>query len=201
VSSSPPSPSKTICVYCASSRRCDAVYHIAARRVGEVLAEHGYGIVYGGSANGSMGALADGALARGGTVRGILPRFMMELEWGHPKLTELKIVEDLRIRKHLMLSESHGLVALPGGCGTLEELFEALTLKRLGLYVHPIVLLNTRNFFAPLIALLGHAVEERFMAKQHLDMWQVVDDPEQIPHALENAPPWSHSAREFAAVR
>ena len=110
-----------------------------------------------------MGAVADGALARGGTVRGILPRFMMDLEWGHPKLTELRIVEDLRIRKHLMLSESHGLVALPGGCGTLEELFEALTLKRLGLYVHPIVLLNTRNYFAPLIELLNHAVEERFM--------------------------------------
>src|SRR5688500_20272018 len=81
-----------------------------------------------------MGAVADGALARGGKVRGILPRFMQDLEWGHPKLTELRIVEDLRVRKHLMLSESDGLVALPGGCGTLEELFEALTLKRLGLY-------------------------------------------------------------------
>lgn len=201
VSSNERSPAKTICVYCASSRRCDAAYHAAAYRTGEVLAEHGYGIVYGGSSNGSMGALADGALARGGTVRGILPRFMMELEWGHPKLTELRIVEDLRVRKHLMLSESHGLVALPGGCGTLEELFEALTLKRLGLYVHPIVLLNTRNFFAPLIALLNHTVEERFMATQHLDMWQVVADPEEIPHALEHAPPWSAEAREFAAVR
>jgi uncharacterized protein (TIGR00730 family) len=192
---------KTICVYCASSRRCDAAYHAAAYRVGEVLVDHGYGIVYGGGAAGSMGAVADGALARGGTVRGILPRFMMELEWGHPKLTELRIVEDLRVRKHLMLSESHGLVALPGGCGTLEELFEALTLKRLGLYVHPIVLLNTRNYFAPLIALLKHSVEERFMGTQHLDMWQVVDEPEEIPHALANAPPWSEAARDFAAVR
>lgn len=201
VPSNEPLPLKTICVYCASSRLCDAAYHAAARRTGEVLAEHGYGIVYGGSANGSMGALADGALARGGTVRGILPRFMMELEWGHPKLTELRIVEDLRVRKHLMLSESHGLIALPGGCGTLEELFEALTLKRLGLYVHPIVLLNTRDFFAPLIALLNHAVDERFMAPQHLDMWQVVYEPEEIPHALENAPPWSADARKFAAVR
>ena len=201
VPSNEPLPAKAVCVYCASSRRCDAAYHAAARRVGEVLAEHGYGIVYGGGANGSMGALADGALGRGGTVRGILPRFMMDLEWGHPKLTELRIVEDLRMRKHLMLSESCGLVALPGGCGTLEELFEALTLKRLGLYVHPIVLLNTRNFFAPLIALLNHAVDERFMAKQHLDMWQVVAEPEEIPHALENAPPWSAEAREFAAVR
>ena len=192
---------QTICVYCASSRRCDPVYHEAAYRVGEVLAENGFGVVYGGGISGSMGAVADGALARGGTVRGILPRFMMDLEWGHPRLTELRIVEDLRIRKHLMLSGSHGVVALPGGCGTLEELFEALTLKRLGLYVHPIVLLNTRNYFAPLIALLEHAVEEQFMGKQHLAMWQVIAEPEEIPHALATAPPWSEAAREFAAVR
>ena len=192
---------KTICVYCASSQRCDTVYHAAARRVGEVLVENGFSVVYGGGGKGSMGALADGALARGGTVRGILPRFMMELEWGHPKLTELSIVEDLRTRKHLMLSESHGLVALPGGCGTLEELFEALTLKRLGLYVHPIVLLNTRNYYAPLIELLNKAVEERFMGDRHLEMWQVVSEPEEIPHALATAPPWSEDAREFAAVR
>jgi uncharacterized protein (TIGR00730 family) len=181
---------RTICVYCASSRRCDPVYHDAARRVGEVLVDAGYGIVYGGGASGSMGAVADGALARGGIVRGILPRFMMDLEWGHPKLTELRIVEDLRVRKHLMLSESHGVVALPGGCGTLEELFEALTLKRLGLYVQPIVLLNTRNYFAPLLEL-----------PRHLEMWQVVNDPEDIPRALATAPPWSEDAREFAAVR
>src|SRR5688572_9608151 len=192
---------KTICVYCASSQRCDVTYHDAARRVGEVLVEHGYGIVYGGGARGSMGAVADGALARGGFVRGILPRFMMELEWGHPKLTELRIVEDLRDHQHLKLSERHGVVALPGGCGTLEELFEALTLKRLGLYVHPIVLLNTRNYFAPLIELLQHAVAERFMGDRHLEMWQVVSEPEEIPHALATAPPWSESAREFAAVR
>jgi uncharacterized protein (TIGR00730 family) len=192
---------KTICVYCASSQRCDAVYHAAAHRVGEVLVEHGYSIVYGGGAKGSMGAVADGALARGGKVRGILPRFMQDLEWGHPKLTELNIVEDLRVRKHLMLSQSHGLVALPGGCGTLEELFEALTLKRLGLYLHPIVLLNTRNYFAPLIELLRHAVAERFMHYRHLEMWQVVAEPEEIPHALVTAPPWYENAREFAAVR
>jgi uncharacterized protein (TIGR00730 family) len=192
---------KTICVYCASSQRCHAAYHAAARRVGEVLAERGYGIVYGGGAKGSMGAVADGALALGGKVRGILPRFMQDLEWGHPRLTELRIVEDLRARKHLMLSESHGCVALPGGCGTLEELFEALTLKRLGLYIHPIVLLNTRNYFGPLVALLRHAVDEQFMGERHLDMWQVVDEPEEIPHALATAPPWSEAARDFAAVR
>ena len=192
---------KTICVYCASSQRCDAAYHAAAHRVGEVLVEHGYAIVYGGGSRGSMGALADGALSHGGKVVGIIPKFMQELEWGHPKLTELHIVEDMRVRKHLMLSESDGCVALPGGCGTLEELFEALTLKRLGLYVHPIVLLNTRDYFAPLISVLEHMVTEQFMGPRHLEMWQVVDAPDDVPHALENAPPWSEAAREFAALR
>lgn len=192
---------KSICVYCASSRVCDPVYRDVARRLGALLAERGYSIIYGGGAVGSMGALADGAVSRGGQVTGVLPKFMVELEWGHQKLTELRIVEDMRARKHMMLSESHGLVTLPGGSGTLEELFEAITLKRLGLYVHPIVLVNTRDYFDPLIRFLEHAVAERFMDARHLRMWQVVAAPEEVPEALENAPPWSESAREFASVR
>ena len=192
---------KSICVYCASSRACDPVYHDVARQLGGILAGKGYSIIYGGGAVGSMGALADGAIERGGKVIGVLPRFMKDLEWGHRGLTELRTVEDMRVRKHIMLSESQGVVALPGGSGTLEELLEALTLKRLGLYTHAIVLVNTRNFFDGLIALLEHAVSERFMDPRHLQMWQVVASPEEVPHALENAPPWSAAAREFAAVR
>jgi uncharacterized protein (TIGR00730 family) len=192
---------KTICVYCASSQHCDPAYHDAARRLGQVLAERNFTIVYGGGGLGSMGALADGALAHGGKIVGIIPRFMVELEWGHPRLTELNVVEDMRIRKHAMLSQSHGVVALPGGSGTLEELIEAITLKRLGLYVHPIVLVNTRNYFAPLVQLLEQAVEERFMNAEHLRMWQVVATPDQVPAALEAAPPWSADARAYAAVR
>ena len=147
-----------------------------------------------------MGALADGALSRGGKIVGVLPRFMMDLEWGHQKLTELRVVEDMRARKHMMLSESQGLVTLPGGSGTLEELFEALTLKRLGLYVHPIILVNTRNYFSPLVRLLEHAVSEHFMDGRHSKMWQMVGDPEDVPKALEDAPPWSEGARDFATV-
>jgi uncharacterized protein (TIGR00730 family) len=192
---------KSICVYCASSSACDAEYRDVARLLGGVLADRGYAIIYGGGAVGSMGALADGAVARGGRVVGVLPKFMQELEWGHTKLTELRIVEDMRVRKHMMLSESDGVVALPGGSGTLEELFEAMTLKRLGLYLKPIVLVNTRNYFAPLIDLLEHAIAERFMDRRHFDMWQLVDSPEDVPAALENAPPWSEAARGFAAVR
>jgi len=194
------SPVKTITVYCASSQQCNLEYHDAARRLGHVLADHGITIVYGGGAIGSMGALADGALARGGMVVGVLPRFMQELEWGHKGLSELHLVDDMRQRKERMLRGSHGVVALPGGCGTLEELFEAITLKRLGLFVHPIILVNTRRFFDPLVQLLSSSIEERFMDERHAVMWQVVADPEDVPGALASAPPWSSAAQRFAVL-
>jgi uncharacterized protein (TIGR00730 family) len=189
---------RTVCVYCASSRQCDAAYHDAARRLGGTLAGSGFGIVYGGGGGGSMGALADGALARGGHVVGVLPRFMVELEWGHRGLPELLLVDNMRERKHEMLARSHAVVALPGGCGTLEELFEAMTLKRLGLYLHPIVLVNTRRYFDPLVGLLESAVSEHFMDERHLAMWQVVNEPEEVPAAIESAPGWTSEAQGFA---
>lgn len=191
---------RAVCVYCASSRSADPEYRQAAFRLGATLAQRGFGIVYGGGGAGSMGALADGALSHGGQVVGILPRFMADLEWGHRGLTELELVEDMRTRKHLMLARSHAAVALPGGSGTLEELLETLTLKRLGLYLNPVVLVNTRRFFEPLVELLGHAVEERFMDSRHLGMWQLVDEPEQVPEAIDSAPAWTAAARSFAAV-
>jgi uncharacterized protein (TIGR00730 family) len=191
---------RAVCVYCASSRTSHPDYRSAARRLGEVLARAGIGIVYGGGAVGSMGALADGALAAGGRVIGILPRFMADLEWGHRGLSQLQLVEDMRTRKHTMLTLSQAAIALPGGSGTLEELLEAITLKRLGLYLNPIVLVNTREFFSPLLTLLANAVEEHFMDTRHLAMWQVVSTPEEVPAALASAPAWSAQARSFAAV-
>lgn len=200
MSESNQAPPGTICVYCASSRRCHSEYHDVAFRLGSVLAEEGYRIVYGGGSVGSMGALANGALSKHGRVVGILPRFMEELEWGHSSLSELRIVEDMRARKHLMLSESDAVVALPGGSGTLEELLEAITLKRLGICTHPIVIVNTRGYFQPLLDLLGAAVDEGFMHERHRDMWQVVSDPEAVPRAIRRAPPWTEDARRFAAL-
>jgi uncharacterized protein (TIGR00730 family) len=191
---------RSVCVYCASSRLADPEYRSAAYRLGEVLAQQRVAIVYGGGAVGSMGALADGALARGGRVIGILPRFMADLEWGHKGLSDLQLVEDLRTRKHAMLAMSQAAIALPGGSGTLEELLEAITLKRLGLYLNPIVLVNTRGFFTPLLAVFARAVEERFMDPRHLLMWQVVATPDEVPQALASAPAWSAAARSFAAV-
>ena len=189
-----------VCVYCASSGSCDPEYHRVTRRLGEVLARAGRPIVYGGSRAGSMGALADGALAAGGHVIGVLPKFLQELEVSHTGLTELHIVEDMRTRKHLMLSQSNAVVALPGGCGTFEELLEAITLKRLGVFLGAIVIVNTRNYFAPLLELLEAAVRERFMDERHLAMWQVVEGPDEVLPALLAAPPWSANARAFATM-
>lgn len=163
------------------------------------LAERRFAIIYGGGGAGLMGALADGALSRGGRITGVLPRFMKELEWGHSKLTELHLVEDMHTRKHRLLTGSDAVVALPGGCGTLEELLEAITLKRLGIYLGPIVLVNTRGFFDPLVALLASTIKERFMDERHRAMWQVVSEPEQVIDAFSAAHPWSPEARNFAA--
>jgi uncharacterized protein (TIGR00730 family) len=192
---------RIVCVYCASSETANPVYRQAAERLGAVLARGGCTVIYGGGGSGSMRALADGALSAGGRVVGILPSFMAELEWAHPDLSQLEIVEDMRARKHRMLTGSDGVVALPGGTGTFEELFEALTLKRLGLYLNPIVLVNTRRFFDPLLEALEAAVRERFMDDRHRRMWQVVREPEEVLTALATAERWDESARAFAVPR
>ncbi|MEO8159950.1 MAG: TIGR00730 family Rossman fold protein [Arenimonas sp.] len=190
-----------ICVYAASSPQAAPVYHDAARRLGGSLADAGCSIVYGGGSQGLMGALADGALARGGEVIGILPRFMADLEWGHPGLTHLDLVEDMRERKHKLLTGSDAVVALPGGCGTLEELFEAITLKRLGLYFNPILLLNTNNFYAPLQVFLQQVIAQKFLNPEHAQMWALVDELAQVLPAITATPPWREDARNYAIVR
>jgi uncharacterized protein (TIGR00730 family) len=163
-----------------------------------VLAEDGITIVYGGGSVGSMGVLADAALAAGGQLIGILPKFMNDLEWGHKSLTELRLVDDMHHRKRMMIEESDAVVALPGGSGTFEELLEAITWKRLGLYVGPIVIVNVRGFYEPLRDLLENAVKERFMDERHRQMWTFVDRPEEVLEAIRSAPEWSAEARTFA---
>lgn len=191
---------RRVCVYCASSEQADQEYRQAAQRLGEVLAEQKITIAYGGGGMGSMGSLAAGALSRGGEVIGVVPRFMQELKWSHTGLSQMLLVENMRERKHLMLAETDAVIALPGGCGTLEELFEAITLKRLGIYLNPIVLINTRNFFHHFTALMTHCIAERFMDTRHAAMWQVVAQPEQVLDAIRHAPQWSTAALQFAAL-
>jgi uncharacterized protein (TIGR00730 family) len=192
---------QSVCVYCASSNRSPAIYLDAAARLGRILAESGITIVYGGSSLGSMGQLAAAALQAGGKVIGVLPRFMDDLEWGHRALSELRIVDDMHERKRVMLELSDAAVALPGGCGTLEEFFEAITWKRLGLYFGPVVLVNVGGFFDPCIQLLNRCVDERFMDEKHRAMWSVAGTPEDVMETLRSAGQWSRNARDFAALR
>lgn len=189
---------RSVCVYCASSLACDQVYFRAAETLGRELARNGVRIIYGGGGGGLMGRLADTAMREGGRVTGVLPMFMDELEWGHGSLTELILVSDMHERKRTMLARADAVVALPGGCGTLEELFEAVAWKRLGLYLGPIALVNVQGFFDPCITLLERCVEERFMDERHRSMWIVVDKPEAVVQALEKAPEWHARNRSFA---
>lgn len=166
-----------VCVYCASSARADPAYRELARELGRLLALDRRTVVYGGSRTGSMGALADGALEAGGRVVGIMPEFLRALEIAHDRLSELHVVADLRERKQRMLAGAQAVIALPGGTGTLEELLEALTLRRLGLFDGPIIIVDQRRYYAPLFALLEAAVAERFMEPAAAPLWQSVDSP------------------------
>lgn len=175
---------RRVTVFAASSRALDPDYAGAAARLGRELGRHNIDIAYGGGGAGLMGAMADAALAAGGRVYGFIPEFLMKLERGHPGLTGLEVVPDIRARKARMLSGSDAVVALPGGSGTLEEVFEAMTLKRMGGFPGPIVLVNTRGYYDGLLEFLAGSVRERFMVQTQLDMWRTVDEPESVPEVL-----------------
>ena len=189
-----------VCVYCGSSRQCDPVYVEAAEHLGRELARNGATIIYGGGAVGLMGALAQGALSQGGKVIGIIPGFMNDLEWGHKGLSELRIVHDLHERKRFMIQDAHAVVALPGGSGTFDELLEAVSLKRLALFLGPIVVLNTRSYYDHLLLALERCISERFMDPRHRSMWSVVNEPREVLPAIHSAPPWDSSSINFAGV-
>jgi uncharacterized protein (TIGR00730 family) len=191
---------KMVTVYASSSAALKPVYYDAARRMGEVLAGAGKSIIYGAGGSGLMGSVADGALSKNGEVYGVVPQFLQDLELTHRGLTDLKIVKNMRVRKQLMLEDSHAVVTLPGGSGTYEELFEALTMKRLGQWVGPIVLVNTAGFYDGLVKFLQHSIDERFMGSSHLKMWSVVDEPEDVLEAIENSHAWDSNALEYANV-
>lgn len=196
-----PAHIKRVTVYASSSNALAPHYYDAAARLGTVLGSAKLEIVYGGGGVGLMRAMADNALAAGAHVHGVIPHFLNTVEHGHKSLSRLEVVADMRERKHRMIADSQAVISLPGGSGTFEELFEVLTLKRLGLFLGPVVLVNTNAYFDRFVDFLQYSVHERFMAEQHLGMWSVVDEPEQVLEALRLAPLWSSDARDFAAVR
>ncbi len=190
-----------ITVYCASSPRAPQHYRDAAFELGANLASNNVQVVFGGGAIGSMGALADGVHSVGGHPIGIMPHFMRDLEWAHPKVKTFEWTHNMADRKAKLLESTDALVALPGGCGTFEELMEAVTLKRLGIYLQPIIIVNQGGFYDPLIQLFETSVENRFMDPRHLTMYSVVESVDQVLEAVRNAPTWSEENRHFSTQK
>lgn len=171
---------KRICVFAGSSPGANDAYRSAAVELGEALAARDIELVYGGGCVGLMGVLADAALARGGRVTGVIPHTLMVREVGHRALTELHVVDSMHERKAKMAELSEGFIALPGGFGTLEELFEILTWAQLGLHGHPCGLLNVNGYFDSLLAFLDHSVQEAFVRDAHRGMLLVDDTPQSL---------------------
>ncbi len=190
-----------ICVYCASSNQTPEKYMEQGRRFAEILAAEKIDLVFGGSKSGLMGVMADRVMELGGRAVGIMPRFMMEVEWHHPTLSELTLVETMAERKDLMISNIDAVVTFPGGCGTMEEFMETLSNKRLGTFSKPMIILNSFGFYDPLLQLLDSMIENRFLRERHREMWTVVSTPEEILPAIRSAREWDSEARSFALVQ
>lgn len=171
---------KRVCVFCGSSKGNAAPFTEAARALGEALAARNIGLVFGGSHVGLMGVVADAVLANGGTVTGVLPRFMDDKELAHPKLTKLHIVETMHERKQLMADLAEGFIALPGGFGTLEEIFEAITWQQLHLHAHPCGLLNVEGYFDSLVEFLRGTVKGGFVRTGHFERLIVASSPGEL---------------------
>lgn len=187
-----------ICVFCASSSVAPPQFARAAFELGMLLAKADVEVVFGGGGKGSMGALADGVHSAGGRIIGVMPHFMRELEWSHPQVGTYEWTADMAERKARMLAGTDAVVALPGGCGTFEELLEVMTLKRLGLYLAPIVVVDQEGFYEPLRQLLQSSIENRFMDERHQQMYCFVPDVGQVLSAVHGAPRWSRDATGFA---
>ena len=169
-----------VCVYCGSSLGADPAYLEATQQLATTLAEHDVTIVYGGASVGLMGVVADAALEAGGEVVGVIPQSLVDREIAHPEVRDLRVVGSMHERKALMADLADGFIALPGGMGTLEELFEVYTWTQLGLHAKPLGVLDVRGYYAQLAAFLDHAVAERFVTAEHRAMLVVAREPEEV---------------------
>ncbi len=169
---------KGITVYCASSTAIGDIFFEAARELGTLIARRGLTLIDGAGRGGLMGAINDAALACGGSVVGVIPEFMHSRGWHHPALTELVVTDSMHTRKEYMAANSRGVIALPGGIGTFDELFEIITWRQLGLYTGNIAILNIDGYFDPFVALIDNAVERHFMRSDHRKLFRVFTSAE-----------------------
>jgi uncharacterized protein (TIGR00730 family) len=190
----------SIAVYCASSAKVSPIYLDGAKELGEIFAKEQIHCIYGAGHVGLMGALADAVLAGKGKITGIIPKFMIDRNWHHKSLENIIVTETMHERKAQLASLAYAAVALPGGCGTLEELLEIITWKQLGLFQRPIVIVNIKGYFNPLIEMLTKAVDEQFMRPEHAKLWEVVNSPQEVLDAIKNAPISNQNDFNFAVV-
>jgi uncharacterized protein (TIGR00730 family) len=179
---------RSVCVFCGSSPGKDPLHVAAARELGGELARRGIQLVTGGGGTGMMGAVADATLEGGGQVQGVIPHLLVEREVAHTRLTYLHKVDTMHERKALMAELSDAFIALPGGLGTLEELFEVLTWAQLGIHSKPIGILDVAGYFAPLHALIDHAVEGGFVPPATKPMVCFASEPDELLERLQSAP-------------
>ena len=191
---------KQVSVFCASSNKVKESYYRATRQVGEILARENISVFYGGGTDGLMGELANTILREKGKIIGIQPKFMKDNKWFHEKITKLVIVNDMHERKKLLFENSDAIIALPGGIGTLDELVEIITLKQLGQYLKPVIIVNTDGFYDPFIRFLEKLIEENFMRELHREIWTVIDTPLQLMGTLRDTPLWDANNTFLAQI-
>jgi hypothetical protein len=191
---------KRICIYCSSSTKIDDCYFRDAYKLGQLMAAKGIAVVNGAGKMGLMQATTDGCIEAGGEAIGIIPSFMIKEGWCHQGMTQIIETPDMHIRQRRMAEESDAAIVLPGGCGTLAEMMELITWKQLGLYLKPIVILNTNGYYDYLLQALQQAVEQNFMREQHTAIWRVAKTPEEALRLVMETPLWDTSIRRFAAI-
>ena len=179
---------QNVCVYCGSSSNVDEIYKQAATKLGKIIADEGWGVVYGGGRVGLMGLVADSALENGTSVIGIIPEHIQEREVQHNDLTELHVVDTMHVRKQMMVDRSQAFVILAGGLGTLDELFELLTWKQLGLHDKPIVIVNINGYWTQMLESIKYIAQEGFMREDDLGLFVSVESVDDVSEALKNAP-------------
>ena len=182
---------KTIVVYGASSADVEPVFKDAAYSLGSLIASAGMTLVTGAGSTGLMAAVEDGALDAGGKAVGIIPKFMIDKGWLHQGLSEVIVTENMHERKRMMSKMADAVIALPGGTGTFEELFEIITWKMLGLFVKPIIILNTDNYYQPIFEMLDRTTERGFMNPVFKRLWAIADTPQQVMELLDSISDWN----------
>jgi uncharacterized protein (TIGR00730 family) len=190
----------TVTIFASSSSRIDKEYAADASSLGSLLATASIDVVFGGGGIGLMGKLADAVLKNGGRITGVIPSFMKDEGWDHSAVSKMIITADMAERKKQMFAMANAIVALPGGVGTLEELTEAMTLKQLGLYRGPIIILNTLNFYKSFIEFLEHMVSGHFLRSEHKGMWEIASTVEEVMVFLSEHEDWHQDPRSIARI-